>query len=156
MEKPLELNYEDRVTPENITVLAYRQIFVFGSNLAGKHGAGAAKLANLEGWAVWGKGCGVHLLGKFGSFAIPTKGLYIETIPLDWIKYYVDYFIEYAKAFPELTFLVTEIGCGLAGYQPEQIAPMFKDVVELPNVKLPQRFWDILSPKPAQDDFSTR
>ncbi len=144
---------KERITPQNITKLTYRQIFVFGSNLAGIHGGGAARFAYDNRWAKWGKGYGIEWSDNFkkqemtGSFAIPTKGLDIEEIPLTWIRYYIEHFIEYAKKFPELTYLVTEIGCGIAGYTPEQIAPMFRKAMKLENVYLPQRFWNVLNKK---------
>lgn len=98
-------------------------IFVFGSNKAGIHGAGAARFALLKKGAVQGVG-----EGRTGdSYAIPTKDYRIQTIPLGEIQLYVDDFIKYAKENSELQFQVTKIGCGLAGYCNEQIAPMFKD-----------------------------
>lgn len=138
---------EGRITPEQITLLKKYEIFVFGSNLLGVHGAGAARLAYDNQWAKPGKGFGIHWKVNremIGSYAIPTKGLYIETLDLKWIKYYVDYFISQAKNLKTLTFLVTEIGCGLAGYEPKDIAPLFKDAVDVENIHLPQRFWDVL------------
>lgn len=138
---------EGRITPEKINELDKYQIFVFGSNLAGVHGAGAAKLAYDKMWTKHGVGYGSYIDGKTmsGSFAIPTKGLDIEVLPLNWIEYYVKHFIKHAAARDMLTYLVTEIGCGLAGYTPEQIAPMFKEAVKYENIHLPQRFWDVLN-----------
>lgn len=98
-------------------------IFVFGSNLAGVHGAGAARYALEREGAVWGRGCG-HL---GNSYAIPTKDSNIRTMALKDIEIYVKDFIHYAKSNPHLEFKVTRIGCGLAGYKDENIAPMFKD-----------------------------
>ena len=138
----------ERITPENITELQEREIFVFGSNMLGVHGAGAALLAYNNQWTKYGKWFGAEFKpkGKLkGSFAIPTKGLHIETLPLDYINYFVKHFIEYAMKFPNLTFLVTEIGCGLAGYKVEQIAPMFREALELENVYLPKRFIEHLN-----------
>lgn len=98
-------------------------IFVFGSNLAGRHGAGAALCARKEHGAVYGVG-----LGRTGnSWAIPTKDQSIQTLPLKRIEQYVGMFIAYARLHPELSFQVTAIGTGLAGYSHEQIAPMFRD-----------------------------
>ncbi len=98
-------------------------IFVFGSNLAGRHGKGAALHARKHYDAEYGVG-----FGRTGdSFAIPTKDQFIRTLPLEQIKLYVDQFIAYAKSNPDLDFEVTRIGCGLAGYSNEQIAPMFAD-----------------------------
>lgn len=96
-------------------------VFVFGSNLAGIHGAGAAKHAQLHWGAVYGQGVGHHGM----SYAIPTKDHEIRTMPLNKIWSYILTFIRYARANPSMTFKVTQIGCGLAGYRPKQIAPMF-------------------------------
>jgi len=96
-------------------------IFVFGSNLAGIHGAGAALFAKNNHGALLGQG-----IGRQGnSYGIPTKDSHIETLPLKDIKVFVDQFLQYAKDNPNLKFQVTRIGCGLAGYTDQQIAPMF-------------------------------
>lgn len=97
------------------------KIFVFGSNDAGIHGAGAAKFAYEKRGARYGKSYGHH----GDSFAIPTKDENIETLPLERIKQYVEGFLAYAAGHRKLTFQVTCIGCGLAGFTNEQIAPMF-------------------------------
>lgn len=131
---------EGRITSGFIEDLEPNQIFVFGSNLAGKHGKGAAKLAAQKFGAQYGKGEGLHMQ----SYALPTKNFAIKTLPLDKIKGYVDRFIKVAEINPKLTFLVTEIGCGLAGYTPEDIAPMFEDAIRLENVHLPLSFWQVL------------
>ena len=98
-------------------------IFVFGSNLAGRHGKGAALCArNLHG-AEYGIG-----IGRTGNaYAIPTRDKMIRTLPLSEIAKYVSDFLDYARAHPELEFEVTKIGCGLAGYEEHEIKPMFKD-----------------------------
>lgn len=98
-----------------------KAVFVFGSNLAGAHGAGAALHAVKHWGAIYGEGVGHHGM----SYAIPTKTQTIRTMPLTRIKPYVMDFIRYAELNPLLTFKVTQIGCGLAGYTPAQIAPMF-------------------------------
>lgn len=98
------------------------EIFVFGSNLAGVHGAGAAKAAYDQFGAVLGRGVGLQ--GR--SFAIPTKDGHIETIPLDQIACFVDYFLSVARYCAGSRFFITRIGCGLAGYTDSYIAPMFK------------------------------
>lgn len=98
-------------------------IFVFGSNLAGRHGKGAAKHAKLYYGAKQGIGNGI----QGNSYGIPTKDENLKVLSLTTIKKYVDDFIEYAKANPDKEFFVTKIGTGLAGYSNEQIAPMFKD-----------------------------
>jgi hypothetical protein len=121
-------------TPENIATLAPNEIFVFGSNLAGIHGAGAARVAVEKFGAVYGHGEGPQ--GR--CWAIPTKDRNIKTLPLDRIAGFVARFLEAARKTPELTFLVTKIGCGLAGYEPRDIAPMFRDAPA--NVILPIEF----------------
>jgi hypothetical protein len=109
-----------------------RPVFVFGSNLAGRHGKGAALHASREHGAVHGVG-----VGRTGNaYAIPTKDAKLRTLPLSEIKNYVDEFLRYAKAHPDLRFEVTRIGCGLAGYTDAQMAPMFADApasCELPH-----------------------
>lgn len=99
------------------------QIFVFGSNLAGRHGKGAALFARQHHGAIYGQGVGLQ--GQ--SYAIPTKDSYLRTLPLYEIDGYVNQFINFAYEHPELTFLVTRIGCGLAGYKDNQIAPLFRN-----------------------------
>jgi hypothetical protein len=113
-------------------------IFVFGSNLAGRHGAGSA----LEALRRHGAEPGVGF-GRTGqAYAIPTKGHRLERLSLYVISGYVDAFIRYAVAHPELTFDVVEIGCGLAGYKPTQIAPLFLACPR--NVILSSRFRQVL------------
>ena len=115
------------------------EVFVFGSNLAGRHGKGAAKDALKYHGAKYGEG-----VGHFGnSFAIPTKGYNLEVLSLKRIKQFVDMFLFYSKDNPNLTFRVTPIGCGLAGYKPEDIAPLFKGCT--PNVQLPEVFKEVLN-----------
>lgn len=117
-----------------ITTLKPNQVFVFGSNEAGIHGAGAAYTAYKKFGARIGRG-----EGHYGqSYAIPTKDKDLNVLPIGKIKPYVKRFLDYAKDMPDLQFLVTAIGCGLAGYKPEQIAPLFKDIPE--NVVLPEEF----------------
>lgn len=106
-------------------------IFVFGSNLAGRHGKGAALTALLYHGAIYGQGNG----RQGNSYAIPTKDVYLRTLPLETINFYVDIFITYAKEHPELSFFITRIGCGLAGYTDTDIAPMFKNAPS--NCELP-------------------
>lgn len=100
-------------------------IFVFGSNLAGRHGAGAAKYAMMLG-AKYGQGSG--LSGK--TYAIPTKDYSIRTLSLKAIAVYVQDFLRFAKSQPQQLFFVTRIGCGLAGYTDDHIAPMFRRAPE--------------------------
>lgn len=106
-------------------------IFVFGSNLAGRHGKGAALTARIHHGAIYGQENG----RQGNSYAIPTKDVYLRSLPLDTIKFYVDVFLEYARNNPEESFFVTRIGCGLAGYSDEDISPLFKDAP--PNCELP-------------------
>lgn len=131
-----------KCSPDHIIKLEENEIFVFGSNLAGIHGAGAAKLALQKFGAILHQGVGLQ--GK--SYAIPTKDKKIQTLPLDQIKGHIYEFIAFAKANSHLTFLVSAIGCGLAGYKEEQIAPLFKQVKEqqIANILLPKSFVDII------------
>jgi len=133
---------DGRVTPENITELKKGQVFVFGSNESGIHGAGAALTAKEKFGAEMGKG-----YGPTGQcFAIPTKSWDIKGIlPIPVLECYIARFTEYAMMHPEKTFLVTKIGCGLAGYEPKDIAPIFSDCTHLNNIHLPEEFWDILN-----------
>lgn len=118
-------------------------IFVFGSNLGGKHGKGAAKTALTWG-AKWGQAAGLQ--GK--TYGIPTKDASIRRVlTIPEIKVFVDEFIEFAKSNIQLVFLVTEVGCGLAGYKPKDIAPLFKEAIDVPNIHLPARFWHKLIKK---------
>ena len=130
--KPLNEKY----TPDFIRELGPNDIFVFGSNLAGAHAGGAARLANQKFGAVWGRGVGL----QGNSYAIPTMQGGVETI-----QPYVDEFIEFAKSHPEFTFYITKIGCGIAGFTEEEIAPLFKKVLEIPNIRLPKDFVDVLT-----------
>lgn len=98
------------------------EIFVFGSNEAGIHGSGAAKVAREKFGAVYGKGVGI----TGDCYAIPTKDENIQTLPLAKIRMYVEDFKDHAHRVPGTIFLVTKIGCGLAGYKNEDIAPMFR------------------------------
>ena len=116
-----------------ITALLPNQIFVFGSNEAGIHGAGAARQA-LNFGAVYGKGIG--LVGQ--TYALPTKDIKIRTLPLKIVKLYIDQFLEVARNNPDKEFLMTRIGCGLAGYKDTDIYPYFIDCPT--NIVLPD-YW---------------
>lgn len=119
-------------------------IFVFGSNLAGRHGKGAALWARQHRGAIYGQGSG----RQGNSYAIPTKDATLRTLPLTTIAFpHVWSFIEYAKMHEGTSFQLTPIGCGLAGYTPAQIAPMFKDAP--PNVILPDEFKAVLAHPPS-------
>ena len=127
----------NRVTPDDIKTIKENEVFVFGSNESGRHGKGAAKTA--LGWgAKWGQAEGLQ--GK--TYGIPTKDSTIRrTLTVEEIKPYVDRFIEFAKENPDKTFYVTEIGCGLAGHKQKDIAPLFKEAVDVENIYLPSKFW---------------
>ena len=134
-----ENNMEDkkkgRITPRWIDSLKENEIFVFGSNLAGMHGGGAARIARLHFGAVMGKGVGLQ--GQ--SYAIPTMQGGVETI-----RPYVNDFLDFAKHHPEMQFLVTPIGCGIAGFEAEDIAPLFESAKEMKNISLPESFWEVI------------
>ncbi|MBR4533207.1 MAG: hypothetical protein IKO85_01490 [Bacteroidaceae bacterium] len=127
--------YNREYTPNRILDLKDNEIFVFGSNLAGAHGGGAAWVAHEYFGAIWGQGVGLQ--GR--SYAIPTMHGGVEAI-----KPYVDEFIEFAKNHPEYKFLVTRIGCGIAGFRDEEIAPLFADAIDVKNVILPREFVNII------------
>ena len=125
-----------RISSNRISRLAPNEIFVFGSNLQGLHGGGAARTAHQYFGAVWGQGVGLH--GQ--TYAIPTMQGGVETI-----KPYVDNFLLFAKTRTDLKFLVTEIGCGIAGFTAAEIAPLFHKAIEedLENVYLPESFYEV-------------
>lgn len=122
-----------------VTKLEATEVFVFGSNESGRHGKGAAKLALKWGATL---GVGEGLSGQ--TYAIPTKNVKVKTLGISKICKYVSKFIEFARENSDLTFFVTEIGCGLAGYSAKDIAPLFVDAVNLENVYLPGSFWKVL------------
>lgn len=130
------------ITPSQVNVLADGEIFVFGSNFQGAHMGGAARVAKEKYGAVWGIGEGLQ--GK--SYAIPTMEGLENLAPA------VQRFTSFARQHKELKFFVTAIGCGIAGYQPEEIAPMFLDAAYLPNVYLPLSFWKIIMHIPAVEE----
>lgn len=128
-------------TPEKITELCDNEVFVFGSNLAGRHAGGAARFAHERFGAVWGQGEGLQ--GQ--SYAIPTMQGGVETIAP-----YVDRFIEFAKVHQELHFWVTPIGCGIAGFSADEIAPLFRGAMDATNISLPESFYRILTSAPIE------
>jgi len=124
-----------RFTPNVISSLKADEVFVFGSNLQGYHGGGAARVALSKFGAIWGQGVGLQ--GQ--SYAIPTMQGGVETI-----KPYVDQFIDFAKEHTELFFYVTRIGCGIAGFKDSDIAPLFREAMSISNVCLPKSFAEII------------
>ena len=123
--------YNREFTPTWIKELSDNEIFVFGSNLGGFHAGGAARVAVDKFGAVWGQGVGLQ--GQ--SYAIPTMHGGVDVI-----KPYVDEFIAFAREHRELKFLVTPIGCGIAGFTVEEIAPLFADAIDDENIILPEAF----------------
>ena len=136
--------YNREFTPERITELKPNEIFVFGSNLAGSYGGGAARLAYNRFGAIWGQGVGLQ--GQ--SYAIPTMQGGVETI-----KPFVDKFIDFAKQHTEYKFLVTRIGCGIAGFKDEEIAPLFKNAIDIENIILPREFVETIQPHPSTEEM---
>ena len=128
--------YTRPFTPERIMDLKPNEIFVFGSNLAGSHGGGAARLAYNRFGAIWGQGVGLQ--GQ--SYGIPTMHGGVDAI-----KPYVDEFIEFAKQHPEYKFLVTKIGCGIAGFTIDEMAPLFQGAIDVENVILPKEFVEVIA-----------
>jgi hypothetical protein len=129
----------ENTTPDLITELKPNEVFVFGSNLAGRHGKGAARTAMKWG-AVYGQGEGLQ--GR--TYAFPTEDETITPLPLNQILDGVDRLLECAEQHPDLHFLVTKVGCGLAGYSFDQIAPLFAlcGADDAPdNLSLPLEFW---------------
>lgn len=127
--------YNREFASARIESLGENEIFVFGSNLAGMHGGGAARIAFDRFGAEWGVGVG--LTGK--CYAIPTMHGGVEKIAP-----YVDEFVDFARSHREMKFLVTRVGCGIAGFTDEQMAPLFKGAVDLENVLLPRSFVRVL------------
>jgi len=127
---------EQKITPTEISSLQPGEVFVFGSNLDGFHHGGAARVAFEKFGAIWGEGVGLH--GQ--SYAIPTMHGGIEDL-----EPYVDDFCQFVWNHQDKTFLVTRVGCGIAGFKDEQIAPLFADLIETDNVALPQEWVDIIN-----------
>jgi len=124
-----------RITPDYISDLQENEIFVFGSNLEGSHGGGAAKTAHDKFGAIWGQGVGLQ--GR--SYGIPTMHGGTEDI-----RPFVDEFIDFAIAHPALQFLVTRVGCGIAGFHDAEIAPLFARAADVSNICLPESFWSVI------------
>lgn len=121
--------------------LTGNQVFVFGSNTEGKHGGGAAWFAHKNFGAQWGVAEG--MTGK--TYAIPTCDGSIDELPISAIYASVTRFIEHARQTPDAVYFVTPIGCGIAGFTPEEIAPLFIRATDLENIHLPESFWKILN-----------
>ncbi len=132
------MTMKKRIASDRISELKDNEIFVFGSNLQGNHAGGAAAIAEKMFGAIWGQGVGLQ--GQ--TYAIPTMHGGVEEI-----KPYVDEFMEFAKQNPNLTFLVTRIGCGIAGFTEEEMAPLFAEGTNVENVYLPDTFWEIIEAK---------
>lgn len=143
-----------RVTPDNITNLDRNEVFVFGSNEKGLHGAGAAFLA----WKKFGAALNQGYGPSGNTFAIPSKDWNVQTLSVADIKPYVDRFIAYTKTHLAAgwKFYVTQIGCGLAGYKPEDIAPLFAECKYIKNVYLPDAFWDVIGDPDAEEEKKRR
>ena len=124
-----------RVASDRIAELGANEVFVFGSNIQGAHGGGAAWYAHKKFGAEWGVGEG--LTGR--TYALPTMEGEAS------LKHAVENFIACAKAHPGLIFLVTAVGCGIAGYTPDEVAPLFREATSLENVYLPQVFWNVIN-----------
>ena len=123
-----------KITPSVIYTLDSNEVFVFGSNAKGMHAGGAARIAYNEFGAEWGNDEGM----QGHSYAIPTME------GEDILKTSINKFISFASEHPGFKFLVTPIGCGIAGYTPAEVAPMFKEAIELDNIYLPVSFWKVL------------
>ena len=132
----------ERITPSQVNILADGEIFVFGSNFQGRHMGGAARIAQEKYGAVWGIGEGLQ--GQ--SYAIPTMEGLENLAPA------VQRFTSFAKQHQELNFFVTAIGCGIAGYRADEIAPFFLTAAYLPNVYLPLSFWKVIMDIPRADE----
>lgn len=132
---------------ENISRLLKDEIFVFGSNLKGIHGKGAAKIAYLKFGAKLGKNEGLY----GNTYAIPTKDKYLKPLSLDMIQLKILYFFNCCLLNKNKTFLVTRIGCGLAGYKDSEIAPLFSKSPD--NVRLPEIWKLYLKENPFISDF---
>ena len=132
------MKYNREYTNPWISQLADNEVFVFGSNLAGMHGGGAARVAHQRFGAVMGQGVGLQ--GQ--SYAIPTMQGGVDTI-----RPYVDEFIRFAAEHPDMKFLVTPIGCGIAGFTAREMGPLFAAAVEVDNIILPLEFVQAIEEK---------
>ena len=128
-------------TPEFVESLKDGQVFVFGSNLIGNHSGGASLVAIQRFGAVWGQAEGPQ--GQCYAIPVDIRGEAVENVSA-YMKRHIDKFLAYAKAHPELFFLVIRVGCGNAGFDEEFVAPFFKEAMKMDNVSLPKSFVEIL------------
>ncbi len=128
-------------TPEFVESLKDGQVFVFGSNLIGNHSGGASLVAMQRFGAVWGQAEGPQ--GQCYAIPVDIRGEAVENVSA-YMKRHIDKFLAYAKAHPELFFLVIRVGCGNAGFDDEFVAPFFKEAIKMENVSLPKSFVEIL------------
>ncbi len=136
----VELTMKRRFTMPLIESLAPNEVFVFGSNLAGAHGGGAASYAAK----LFGAQSGIGEGPTGQCYAIPTCDKNIQKLKITQIALWVDCFIDFAKENHEKTFLVTPIACGIAGYSHSEIAPLFKGAIDIKNIHLPESFWKLI------------
>ena len=135
---------QEKIITGMITQLAANEVFVFGSNLGGRHGAGAARKARE-----WGAVCGNPVGHQGQTYAIPTVDASVRnTLSLAEIQPYANEFIQYARTHPELVFLLTDVGCGLAGLRAEDAAPLFQEALTVPNIRIHHKFMAVLCPSP--------
>ena len=137
----MKQNGKAAYTPEFVESLKDRQVFVFGSNLIGYHSGGASLVAMQRFGAVWGQAEGPQ--GQCYAIPVDIRGEAVENVSA-YMKRHIDKFLSYAKAHPELSFLVIRVGCGNAGFDEEFVAPFFKEVMQMDNVSLPKSFVEIL------------
>ena len=137
----MKQNGKAAYTPEFVESLKDGQVFVFGSNLIGYHSGGASLVAMQRFGAVWGQAEGPQ--GQCYGIPVDIRGEAVENVSA-YMKRHIDKFLSYAKAHPELSFLVIRVGCGNAGFDEEFVAPFFKEVMQMDNVSLPKSFVEIL------------
>ena len=149
----MDKNSSIKFSPDFIESLEENEVFVFGSNLLGYHLGGASKMARVNFGAIWGQAEGPQ--GQ--CYAIPTD---VRSEPVDSVpshmKLHIDRFIAYAKNHEELTFLVTKVGCGNAGFDEEFMAPFFKEALNMKNVRLPREFVNILAKEIEDNDVTQK
>ena len=151
----MKQNEKVAYTPELVESLKDNQVFVFGSNLIGYHSGGASLVAMQRFGAVWGQAEGQQ--GQCYAIPVDIRGEAVENVSA-YMKRHIDKFLAYAKAHPELYFLVIRVGCGNAGFDEEFVAPFFKEAVKMDNVSLPKSFVEILKRSEAskKDDSKQR